>query len=375
MNPRRSHRKSRLGCSECKKRHIKCDESRPSCLNCSRTERQCSFAGLTANIPVASPAPSSTSSQVRSDVEPDPIDVPPANMVQMDLMFHLFSSGGMGLAPVLPLTHTISPEQLVQQALGCDYLMNELLAFAARHLAIIKPDQRAFYLHQASCLQTHALSLFTRAQVKPSRDNCLQVAFFSWVLGNHLLSDLPTDDDHVDILSGFLHYLKVYRGLRVVVMGAWRFLLESEHRALFRQGETTAENLGTGAHTSKLISLVQDSLGLDDAEKAGCSEAIARIQWAFNIKDDMDPKTATEHYFTIAFSWPQLVSPEYLACVQKKRPEALLVLAHFAVVLSWCRNHWIFGSVGARLLESIMSALGPGWETWLQWPRENVQIG
>ncbi|KZL73098.1 C6 finger domain protein [Colletotrichum tofieldiae] len=41
---RRSHRKSRLGCQQCKKRKIKCDEARPSCLNCVRRDADCSFA-------------------------------------------------------------------------------------------------------------------------------------------------------------------------------------------------------------------------------------------------------------------------------------------------------------------------------------------
>ncbi|KAL0939735.1 C6 finger domain protein [Colletotrichum truncatum] len=41
---RRSHRKSRLGCQQCKRRKIKCDEARPSCLNCVRRDEDCSFA-------------------------------------------------------------------------------------------------------------------------------------------------------------------------------------------------------------------------------------------------------------------------------------------------------------------------------------------
>ncbi|KAK1854268.1 C6 finger domain protein [Colletotrichum chrysophilum] len=40
---RRPHKKSRLGCRECKRRKIKCDEARPSCLNCVRREVDCSF--------------------------------------------------------------------------------------------------------------------------------------------------------------------------------------------------------------------------------------------------------------------------------------------------------------------------------------------
>ncbi|KAI1748036.1 hypothetical protein F4782DRAFT_518919 [Xylaria castorea] len=41
---RRSARKSRYGCQECKQRHVKCDETRPSCANCLIRKSPCSFA-------------------------------------------------------------------------------------------------------------------------------------------------------------------------------------------------------------------------------------------------------------------------------------------------------------------------------------------
>ena len=41
---RRTHKKSRAGCSRCKRRHIKCDEIRPICANCSIANLECEYA-------------------------------------------------------------------------------------------------------------------------------------------------------------------------------------------------------------------------------------------------------------------------------------------------------------------------------------------
>ncbi|KAL4889925.1 hypothetical protein BDV59DRAFT_195415 [Aspergillus ambiguus] len=41
---RRSHKKSRLGCRNCKNRKIKCDELKPSCMNCLRHSVRCEYA-------------------------------------------------------------------------------------------------------------------------------------------------------------------------------------------------------------------------------------------------------------------------------------------------------------------------------------------
>ncbi|KAH7111207.1 hypothetical protein EDB81DRAFT_830706 [Dactylonectria macrodidyma] len=375
MMARRTHRKSRLGCSECKKRHIKCDESRPVCLNCSKTDRECSFVHLTASVPVQlqSPTPSSPASQIRSEPTSDYVDAPAANMVQMELLAHFMSCPSLGFVEILPKANLISPSKLVDEALGCDYLMNELLAFSARHLATIRPEKSSFYLYHASNLQTHALSLFTRAHAVSNKDNSMHVLFFSWLLGIHLLCDVPTTGSHDDILERFFHYLELFRGIRIVTVSAWQFFLESEYQNIFKDGAAAANKISAGSHTSSLIALVRDSLGMDEAQKTGCEEAIARLQWVFEIHHRTGPEEVIGHSAQVAFSWPLTVTPEFLQCLQARRPEALLVLAHFAVILSWCKSSWIFGPVGSQLLDGIVSGLGPGWERWLQWPKEMIQ--
>ncbi|KAL4744672.1 hypothetical protein BDW72DRAFT_199368 [Aspergillus terricola var. indicus] len=44
---RKSHRKSRLGCINCKRRHIKCDEAKPQCANCTSHSSVCGYSSPT----------------------------------------------------------------------------------------------------------------------------------------------------------------------------------------------------------------------------------------------------------------------------------------------------------------------------------------
>jgi hypothetical protein len=41
---RRPHKKSRAGCLTCKRRHVKCDETRPACVPCSTSHRECEYS-------------------------------------------------------------------------------------------------------------------------------------------------------------------------------------------------------------------------------------------------------------------------------------------------------------------------------------------
>ncbi|CAG8168096.1 unnamed protein product [Penicillium nalgiovense] len=54
MGPRRSHRKSRNGCPQCKARKLKCDEQYP-CTNCTKHAIQCSFVERGVSTPTGTP--------------------------------------------------------------------------------------------------------------------------------------------------------------------------------------------------------------------------------------------------------------------------------------------------------------------------------
>ncbi|KAL3595493.1 hypothetical protein FPOAC2_09829 [Fusarium poae] len=41
---RKSHARSRTGCSQCKNRRVRCDEQRPVCLNCDTSGLSCNYA-------------------------------------------------------------------------------------------------------------------------------------------------------------------------------------------------------------------------------------------------------------------------------------------------------------------------------------------
>jgi hypothetical protein len=64
-------------------------------------------------------------------------------------------------------------------------------------------------------------------------------------------------------------------------------------------------------------------------------------------------------------------------CVQRpllsrRKPEALIILAHYAVLLHRRRRVWLVGNVGWILIQEISKFLGTFWKTWLDWPNEVI---
>lgn len=69
-------------------------------------------------------------------------------------------------------------------------------------------------------------------------------------------------------------------------------------------------------------------------------------------------------------AWPVMIPEEYVDALHMGRPEALIILAHYAVLLHTYRQLWVFGDGGRFLIESICDSFGADWEDWLEWPME-----
>lgn len=69
----------------------------------------------------------------------------------------------------------------------------------------------------------------------------------------------------------------------------------------------------------------------------------------------------------IALRWMQSIPAQFIELVRARQPFALVLLAHFAVVLHSLRGHWWMGDWGMRVLESIGQSLDPEWRPYLCW--------
>ena len=58
--------------------------------------------------------------------------------------------------------------------------------------------------------------------------------------------------------------------------------------------------------------------------------------------------------------------------LDEQRPEALIILSYFAVILHRRRKCWIINDSGQILIDMISSRLGRRWAERLAWPRSQI---
>lgn len=378
--PRRTHRKSRNGCIECKRRHIKCDEKRPVCSHCTSSERECEYGpGFEPQIRRTEPPSTrsvSSQPQTPSLIEPTESDDghQPVNMQHVELFYHLSTDVLDSFRPEFQGID-FPARQILKEVTLTPYLMNELLALAAIHRSTVEPRQevRSFYLRQATELQTCALSIFNTTRPNVNAETCVPILIFSSSLGVHEMCKtlIFRETTFEPFMSKFVDYVSLHQGVKAVARGSWHLLRESILASFVKQGESSVADSGSsesGEVYQHLQSLL-NSNGLSSTDEASCKQAISSLQSVLNFKSINSAESLSMNSI---LTWPIILDQGYTDLLRRRDPHALVILAHYGVMLHFRRDMWMCGDGGAFMVHLIAQHLGDQWSDWLAWPIQVV---
>lgn len=408
-NPRRLHTKSRFGCKVCKQRRVKCDEKRPACGNCIKSRRLCSYLSQNAVLPpqpVKSPSistsPASTLdtsqglSPTLSLLSHDPS--PPLPLGFLPTSVHASPEGSASQNNIsykiihFELWHhyiyhmvnvfyqddkdlaTDFRELSITLALKSSYLTDETLALAAAHKSTTIHDKlaRKIYHHEAIQLQTRALKHFNPAEIDVEGYGALSTFLFSSFLGHQVLFDTFSDQTELSsVLERLVRCLELHRGMRSIVGRSYTLMIEQVRQLqprgsrLVHEFAHKASNNFHGEECAALLVLIQQT-ELQPTEKEVYYDVIHILQEL--IDGQKDPAISSFRRINAAQEWPIRISTEYIVLLTQRRPESLVILAHYAMILHEARWYWAFLGAGRFLIQAIAAHLGPYWAKWLEVP-------
>ncbi|KAI0427934.1 hypothetical protein F5Y09DRAFT_314728 [Xylaria sp. FL1042] len=404
---RRTHRKSRLGCRECKRRHIKCDEKRPACAHCTITQRSCEY--VSSSGAVTKSATNSPGSANHSDEAPSPsasftviattdgcprahpkivlephdahwtdepvtptsssVSCTTVNMNHMEFLLHYKLSIAV---PELDEQVDVIATRLVNK-LGLEFpwLLHAMLAISARHLAVVRPEKSSLYLSEAFQLQARAINIFNSQRLLINETNCSGALLFSSILGRHMLVDTLAglESDGAVLLDSYCRYVQVHRGLRAIVSESWEVLPESEIWPLLLFSGIQKPRKARGTELKDLRRWIEESHDLDEEIIKICLEAIELLQVGL---DEISAIKGSIRDRQMAFIWSVCIGAEFNELVMKRSPQALVILAHYTALLHHSRSLWQIGDAGYRFLHTICNVLGPSYDGQLSWVKTLV---
>lgn len=391
FKPRRAHKKSRDGCVQCKERHQKCDETRPVCVLCATTQRQCSYLEQPLR-PTDRPGGTSSVSNNPEAVwtvgvaapphvlEPVPSGEPRREENQVYALEHMVLLRHAESESAHFMMCDESPDALVSSicdlALISQNLMDEFLALSALHLSVHDPSKHGKYSRMAVELQVRALSLHNPVTMELSEQNCIPRFVFSALLGLYVLHDtLSTIENDFDAFLGkFGDYLNLQQGVGVICKEFWHVISSSKGPAFFVSEEHISPDgskLTSSGHACDAIEeMLMESI-LPPASLDTCRSATKWLENAFRLFEIFSVRGNRRVHAAIAF--PVNVPPKYDELLRQKVPEALVILAHFGVLLHQCREFWIIGSGGTAMIRIIAAQLGQQWHRFMELPNAVVR--
>ena len=390
---RRTYTKSRNGCIICKRRRVKCDETRPRCRKCEYGNRPCAYEasedkspGSTTSAPVATPESSSghaswASSSLslgnvgagagHSGLDGEFCGPGSFQFIHMKLLHHAHTHLDQYLGKQGDNTPII--DIVMVNAERESYGLDQLLALSALHLST-RPNASPVYAQQATELQTRALSSFSKVRGGVSDDNYLKVFLFSTLLGIHVLHDslAISGQDLSSFIQKFVDYMWLHRGVRAVIKNHWGLILESPLKPILEISQLyqKVDHALTGEETSSLSNFLTAKCDITSPQGEACLSALRWVQWNLDLIKLYPDRPEVPRHCIVA--WPIVVAEDYVEAMCQHRPEAFAVFAYWCALVHRYRDFWVLEQGGSELVKMIARHIGPYWAEALWWPLSEV---
>ncbi|KAK0639541.1 hypothetical protein B0T16DRAFT_312402, partial [Cercophora newfieldiana] len=414
MLKRKSHTKSRNGCTNCKKRRIKCDEKGPPCANCvarSWSADKCTYEALTRAprmpddrrndrrppyLPSPSPDPAASQAAVLS---PSSWSSSPTGdrLLELELL-HRWSTRTWTAFYAIPECQPYLLDYLPRKALRHSYLLNAIFASAAADLAL-SSSMSAFdegrsatkYL-RASLEYGNRASAEFRAQISElTPENIDLVAYFSsmsYVVNFVTPSVLSSHDTSETTLDRVLVLVDAVLASARIGIDKHQWLLNSPCPArviatrypvdlglMERLDPSTKIAIG-------LLTSVCQRVQLSDGRTAGdvftYKLAVGQTKYCFAEEN----AGRLQKYFTSVFP---IAGDEFATHLRLREPMALFVLMYWGVLVHKATGRevgaWMVGDTGRQIVEEVSELLVvsniagvPGVSEGIAWTRNRADL-
>ncbi|KAH7400138.1 hypothetical protein BKA64DRAFT_475215 [Cadophora sp. MPI-SDFR-AT-0126] len=360
---RRPHRKTKTGCLTCKKRKIKCDESRPECDNCIKHTLECAYAPSKVHVSATGTALSSSGSHV-------------LNLIDMELLHNYCTSTALTLHrdPAIVKLWSITVPQF---GFLHDYVMHGILALSALHMAYCFPERKEICTEQAALHHKSGLIKATPALSTFAEENASAMYLFSALTCLYTYTTLGQTDDSV--LGGESGWIFLSRQSYSLIRMANSTLRNGPLGPLFLAGERRnrlrdeAESITLFAEADPLVELsarIEERIFDQDALQA-YSTAINDMIKIFKAMKSV-PEEQREA--SDVFRWPFQLEEGFLERLQIPTQETLVIIAHFAIIPEYLSSKWWLRGFGRRLLARICPLIDEEHLSWIQWPMQQLGV-
>ncbi|MCJ1274391.1 hypothetical protein MMC21_002187 [Puttea exsequens] len=242
---------------------------------------------------------------------------------------------------------------------------------------MLRPEKQSYYSRVAIKQQDAALGTFRAIMSNMDESNC--DAFFA--LSSLIVVygfDSPKSSDSLGMFSyngqDSDEWLPLIRGVNSILQTVWPWIKNGRLSGLLHdhQQEPPQKQLPDvlDEQLSHLEKLCENSTDGEEPMKAYKS-TVSVLRTCFIRMNNRPPY---ECEVSIAFLWPVLVPSEFMKLLNSRRPIALVILAHYCVILHHLDDYWWTRGWAMHIIRNIHRELEDEWRCWIQWPSSVITV-
>ncbi|KAL3476773.1 hypothetical protein BJX99DRAFT_227315 [Aspergillus californicus] len=383
MLSRRSY--TRHGCLECRGRRIKCGRQNPQCSSCHNRNLICEY--LKPRAPTTWPKIKSRTStpSISPPAKASPSMVEPAFMEYQDIMEPSATGSPSRELNIQDLelmmqwcttTHrSVSRNSTVEciwqavvprEAMNHQFLMHGILALSALHLAVTSDgDTKEHYIRMSQAHQSQALFGLRKVsgKLKPYHCNAAFTMSNLMMIFSFALSEITGQNPSRSPLDELYQVFTTTRESVDVLTDMTEWIGNGELKPLLQYDKAQPKMPDTSRLA--IMSLVQLNANLAHQDphhdKDVYDTTIKHLGYS------LDRVSRGGETMIIAFQWIFQVPSKYMELYREREPFALVILAHYAVIIHFLRRHWWMGEWANRLIQDIGQHLDANWRNSISW--------
>ena len=297
-------------------------------------------------------------------------------MEQLELLHHFTTETCFTLSD-RPESHALWQVTVPQLAFKHEFLMHGIMAISALHLSYLGHEKQEQWAKIAVRQQDAALIAFRSLMTKMDQDNC--DAFFA--LSSLVVVygfDFPKSADSMGLFNyhgdNSDEWLPLIRGVNSIIMSQWSCIKKGKLNGLLhdhpQQPPQTQMPAVLEEQLRNLETLCETVSGGEEAETI-YKQAVETLRDCF-VR--MNNKLPYECEVSLAFLWPVMIPQDFITKLNAREPEALIILAHYCVILHHINDYWWTNGWAMHIIRNIQRQLDEERQVWVQWPANVVGL-
>lgn len=319
---------------------------------------------------------SSVQSTSASPREAPPTDQTTWTTTDMMLLQHYVSCSCLSFSPGTT-RHDCWTMQVSKIALHNNYLLHQLLAVAALHMMSTGPSDSSLF-ESASLHRRLALEGVGPVMTSWAPNSSISLFAFAGLTTIYSYGEVslrPRTTDEVDVIGRIISCFHLARGISTVlsahnseIQRTWAAGMTNfdaaDELSLLRSsglGLKQIDNLSDLIRTHAKAPDVVDAY-LDAARR--CLENITLLLRNQDAEDDIS---------YLIMSWPNEVHEVYMEQLESRDPVALVILAHYAVLMKMRTRYWWLKGLPLMVLQDVERVIPQDFRYHLEWPSQMIR--